>query len=80
LESIPLVDVQGLQCDSTRPEVIRHIGSACAEYGFFQIINHGILDVVSNRMLEIAEEFFTMPVEDRIQYYSNDPSSKTRHP
>jgi hypothetical protein len=37
LESIPLVDVQGLQCDSTRPEVIRQIGRACADYGFFQV-------------------------------------------
>lgn len=78
LESIPVVDIQGLLCDSTRPEIIRQIGQACAEYGFFWIINHGIPDVVSNRMLEVAEEFFTMPVEDRMEYYSDDPFSKTR--
>lgn len=78
LDSIPLVDIQGLLWDSTRPEVIRQIGQACAEYGFFQIINHGIPDVVSNRMMEVAEEFFTMPVEDRMEYYSDDPLSKTR--
>jgi len=78
LESIPVVDVQGLQCDSSRPEVIRQIGRACADYGFFRIVNHGIPAAVSNRMLEVAEEFFRMPVEDRMEYYSDDPFRKTR--
>jgi len=37
LESIPVLDVQGLVFESTRPQLIRQIGSACAEYGFFQV-------------------------------------------
>jgi isopenicillin N synthase-like dioxygenase len=41
-----------------------------------QIINHGIPDVVIRRMLEVAEEFFRMPVEDRMEYYSDDPFNK----
>eukprot|EP00253_Pinus_taeda_P031080 PITA_31080 len=77
-DSIPLVDLQGLLCDSTRADVIQQIGRACAGYGFFQIINHGIPDAVSSRMLRVAVEFFTMPVEDRMEYYSDDPFSKTR--
>ena len=37
LDSIPLVDVQGLLCESIRPQIIEQIGRACAEYGFFQV-------------------------------------------
>ena len=42
------------------------------------IINHGIPDEVINMMLKVAEEFFKMPVEDRMKYYSDDPSRKIR--
>jgi hypothetical protein len=37
VDSIPLVDLQGLLYDSTRPQLIRQIGQACAEYGLFQV-------------------------------------------
>ena len=42
------------------------------------IINHGIPDEVINMMLKVVEEFFKMPVEDRMKYYSDDPSRKIR--
>ena len=50
-----------------------------AQYCMYkQIFNHGIADAVINNMLEVAEEFFRMSVEDRMDYYSDDPSRKTR--
>ncbi|KAK9183132.1 hypothetical protein WN944_026281 [Citrus x changshan-huyou] len=41
--SIPIVDLQRIHKDSSlRSQVIDQIRSACEEWGFFQVINHGI--------------------------------------
>ncbi|GLJ39402.1 hypothetical protein SUGI_0804650 [Cryptomeria japonica] len=80
--SIPVVDMKGWWSNNSsttsRSQVVNDIGRACQEYGFFQIINHDIPDSLSKKMLEVAAEFFEMPIEDRIQWYSDDPSQTTR--
>eukprot|EP01018_Ginkgo_biloba_P028712 Gb_21102 [translate_table: standard] len=77
-KSIPLVDLKHFSRASDRPQVVQQIGRACREHGFFQIVNHGVPEIVIKQMMEVAREFFTMPVEDRMQYYSEDPSQTVR--
>lgn len=72
VEGIPLIDLSPMNSpDSTisNPEaierVVREIGNACKEWGFFQVINHG---VPSDTLLktEIAtRKFFALPLEDK---------------
>eukprot|EP01018_Ginkgo_biloba_P032128 Gb_32170 [translate_table: standard] len=76
-ETIPLVDLNDL-FGFKRQDVIENIRRACQQDGFFQIINHGVPEPVIKRMLEVAREFFTMPLEYRAQYYSEDPSQVVR--
>jgi isopenicillin N synthase-like dioxygenase len=74
---IPLVDLDNLN-GSARHSVIRNIKHACQQYGFFQIVNHGVQETVIKRMLEVAREFFTMPAKYREHLYSEDPSRVVR--
>ncbi|ONK63774.1 uncharacterized protein A4U43_C07F18790 [Asparagus officinalis] len=73
-ESIPVVDLQG----GSEDEVVREILKAGKEYGFFQVINHGIPEDLVNDMISVAQEFFEMPAENKACYYSEDPRKEPR--
>ncbi|KAH9302784.1 hypothetical protein KI387_014367, partial [Taxus chinensis] len=76
-DCVSVVDLRDLNGPS-RQLVIQKIGKACQQDGFFQIINHGVPEAVISNMLEMAKEFFNMPIEYRQQFYSEDPSRVVR--
>lgn len=41
-------------------------------------MNHGVPEIVMKNMMEIAKEFFEMPVEDRASLYSEDTNQQVR--
>ncbi|CAN4089455.1 unnamed protein product [Withania somnifera] len=73
-ENVPIID---LGC-TDRTQIICQIGEACRIYGFFQVINHGVPKNVVEQMLEVAREFFRLPVEEKLKLYSDDPSKTMR--
>ncbi|XP_059066720.1 protein DMR6-LIKE OXYGENASE 1 [Cryptomeria japonica] len=68
----PVIDLKDLD-GPQRINVVNDIRRACDEDGFFQIINHGVPETVMKSMMDIAREFFEMPVEERVCLYSEDP-------
>ncbi|KAM1819295.1 hypothetical protein ACFX15_000911 [Malus domestica] len=75
--SIPLINLQGLE-DSRRSDIIKQIGLACQDYGFFQVQNHGIEEAVIGNMLSVSKEFFHLPESERLKSFSDDPLKTTR--
>ncbi|XP_030936858.1 protein DMR6-LIKE OXYGENASE 2-like [Quercus lobata] len=75
--SIPLIDLQGLQGPS-HSNIIKQIGQACQQEGFFQIKNHGIPETLISTIMDIAREFFRLPESERMKSYSDDPTKTTR--
>ncbi|XP_021281410.1 protein DMR6-LIKE OXYGENASE 2-like [Herrania umbratica] len=75
--SIPLLDLQGLH-GPNHSSVIKEIGEACQNYGFFQVKNHGISPEVIDKMLHVSKEFFRLPESERLKNYSDDPMKTTR--
>ncbi|XP_027337713.1 protein DMR6-LIKE OXYGENASE 2-like [Abrus precatorius] len=75
--SIPIIDLQGLD-DSNRSQIIQNIAHACQNYGFFQIVNHGVPVEVVSSMVNVSKEFFQLPEGERLKNYSDDPSKTTR--
>ncbi|KAG9157267.1 hypothetical protein Leryth_004935 [Lithospermum erythrorhizon] len=70
--SIPIVDVSNWN----DPKVAAEICKAAAEWGFFQIINHGIPLEVLESVKEAGHEFFALPVDERKKYVKgNSPTS-----
>ncbi|MQM10528.1 hypothetical protein Taro_043423 [Colocasia esculenta] len=72
--NIPLVDL----AHPDRACVVRSVAHACRNYGFFQIVNHGISVESMQRMLGVAREFFRLPAAEKMSHYSDDPAKKMR--
>jgi isopenicillin N synthase-like dioxygenase len=53
--TIPTIDISRLLDD---PETINSIGKACADWGFFQVINHGVDPDLRRRFLAAGQFFF----------------------
>lgn len=73
-ENVPLID---LGCGD-RALVMRQIGEACRHYGIFQVLNHGVSKIAVEKMLGVAKKFFSLPVEEKLKLYSDDPSKTMR--
>ncbi|EOX94478.1 PREDICTED: hyoscyamine 6-dioxygenase [Theobroma cacao] len=69
-QSIPVVDLER----HDRNETIQQILKAGEEYGFFQVINHGVSEDLMDKTMNVAEEFHAMPAVDKERECSKDPS------
>ncbi|MFS7975300.1 putative non-hem dioxygenase domain, isopenicillin N synthase [Helianthus anomalus] len=67
-QNIPLIDLSASQS-----QTVEEILHACQEFGFFQVINHGVSKDLIDETMEVVKEFFNMPEEEKEIYYSIDP-------
>ncbi|XP_070681145.1 protein DOWNY MILDEW RESISTANCE 6 isoform X2 [Malus domestica] len=73
-QNIPVIDL----ASPNRAQTVQQIGDACKNYGFFQVINHGVSTEGVEKMVGVANEFFSLPVEEKLKLYSDDPSKTMR--
>ncbi|GMI64200.1 hypothetical protein like AT1G06620 [Hibiscus trionum] len=74
---IPVIDLQGVKDDpGTRKEIVKEVLNASNEWGFFQIINHGIPVSILEEMKVRARMFFEQDDELKKQYYTRDNTKK----
>lgn len=63
LKEVPVLDMGALK--SKEPQIpnkfIQDVGDACREWGFFQVINHGVAEEVISDMLVQQRAFFALP-------------------
>ncbi|GMY07635.1 protein DOWNY MILDEW RESISTANCE 6 [Fagus crenata] len=71
---VPVID---LGCED-KSQVIKQIREACKTYGFFQVTNHGVSSEAVEKMQGVATEFFSLPLEEKLKLYSDDPSKTMR--
>ncbi|KAL2336790.1 hypothetical protein Fmac_011236 [Flemingia macrophylla] len=81
--SVPIIDLKDIHCDpALHTEVIGKIRSACHDWGFFQVINHGIPSSLLDEMIvgirrfheldsEVRKEFYSRDLKKKVLYYSN---------
>ncbi|XP_073100710.1 jasmonate-induced oxygenase 1-like [Elaeis guineensis] len=72
---IPVIDLGGLsegalECRAT----MKAISDACREWGFFQVVNHGISHEVMEKIQEVWRGFFHLPMEAK-KAYANSPTT-----
>lgn len=68
---IPVVDMADMW---GKPEGIRRVRSACEEWGFFQVVNHGVSHGLMERMRGAWREFFELPLDEK-RKYANSPET-----
>ena len=67
--SIPVIDLFGVNSLSDRPKIVDQIKRAAKEWGFFQVINHGIPLSVQNDTVSAVKAFFDLPVDAKAKHY-----------
>ncbi|KAK9164352.1 hypothetical protein Syun_005254 [Stephania yunnanensis] len=69
-DGIPVIDLSILNTineghyDSIK-ELVTQIGDACREWGFFQVINHGVPTDLLNRAFSASKQFFSLAIEEK---------------
>ncbi|KAG8087622.1 hypothetical protein GUJ93_ZPchr0010g9537 [Zizania palustris] len=76
---LPVVDLSRLRIPSERAAVLRTLDAACRDYGFFQVVNHGVDGELVSSMLDVARRFFALPFEVRKRYMSPDVRAPVRY-
>ncbi len=68
--TIPIVDLADYTSgDATKKaNFVKALGKAYEEFGFVSVTNHGIPDEVVSEYYRCVEEFFALPVEDKLKY------------
>ncbi|CAL5046485.1 unnamed protein product [Urochloa decumbens] len=66
--AIPIIDVNKLLDPQSFKEECAKLGSACKQWGFFQVINHGVPNEVISSFRNDMTEFFKQPLEAKKVY------------
>ncbi|KAJ1417492.1 Oxoglutarate/iron-dependent dioxygenase [Sesbania bispinosa] len=72
--STPVIDLSG----DTKTNTIQKMIKASEDFGFFQVINHGISENIIKETRSVFKEVFQMPAEYRQKLCSDDPSKTCR--
>ncbi|KAK9714473.1 hypothetical protein RND81_06G096900 [Saponaria officinalis] len=64
---VPVIDMECLLKGDV--EELNNFHSACQEWGFFQLINHGVSSLVVEKFKKETQEFFNLPIEENKKYW-----------
>ena len=66
MSAIPVIDITPLRQGATGElDVARAIDRACREAGFFCVVGHGVDGALTDRLMELAGEFFARPEAEK---------------
>ncbi|XP_057738142.1 probable 2-oxoglutarate/Fe(II)-dependent dioxygenase isoform X1 [Arachis stenosperma] len=77
-QGIPVIDLSPVTSSnpslSSIDALVKEIGSACKEWGFFQVTNHGVPLSLRRNLLEASKNFFSQSLQEK-KKVSRDESS-----
>ncbi|XP_059660366.1 protein DOWNY MILDEW RESISTANCE 6-like isoform X2 [Cornus florida] len=76
-KTIPVIDL-GKAEDHDQSDIVQQILNASQEFGFFQVINHGVSENLVDDTVSLFKEFFNMPDEDKASVYSEDSNKSCK--
>ncbi|EFJ18185.1 hypothetical protein SELMODRAFT_112786 [Selaginella moellendorffii] len=62
---LPMIDFETLKSGAGTEILAREVGNACRDWGFFQIVNHGVPGDLIQEMLLHADQFFHLPYRQK---------------
>lgn len=76
-DSLPVVDFSALVSldPHQRSKSITELAEACADWGFFILVNHGIPEAFIAELFATVREFFALPDDEKKQYEAKSTSS-----
>ncbi|GAU25898.1 hypothetical protein TSUD_376170 [Trifolium subterraneum] len=70
--AVPVIDFSKLNGEE-RAKTMALIANGCEEWGFFQLINHGIPEELLERVKKVSTEFYKL---EREENFNNSPTVK----
>ncbi|XP_062110187.1 1-aminocyclopropane-1-carboxylate oxidase homolog 1-like isoform X2 [Humulus lupulus] len=68
VQSIPVIDLSGFDSDR-RGAIVDQMSRSARDFGFFQIINHGISPEILERTISAVKAFHELPAEAKAEFY-----------
>ncbi|KAK7359520.1 hypothetical protein VNO77_01481 [Canavalia gladiata] len=65
LPQIPVIDFSKLLSQDLKGSELENLHHACKEWGFFQLVNHGVKSSLVEKVKRGAREFFNLPLEEK---------------
>ncbi|XP_051129472.1 1-aminocyclopropane-1-carboxylate oxidase homolog 1-like [Andrographis paniculata] len=75
---VPVIDLTGIESDRRR-KIVSDVGEASREWGFFQVVNHGIPAEVLELMLGGVREFHEQETEKKTALHSRDMMQQVKY-
>ncbi|XP_074316656.1 protein DOWNY MILDEW RESISTANCE 6-like [Silene latifolia] len=72
-KNVPVIDI-GKAKGVDRSTIIQQIIQASQDFGFFQVINHGVPSKILDETRGVFEDFFALPAEEKEDLCSSDVS------
>ncbi|KAI3951045.1 hypothetical protein MKW92_048768 [Papaver armeniacum] len=73
-DQIPVIDLQSLL--SPDPIIgefeLERLHSACKEWGFFQVVNHGVDNLLVEKVKSEIEGFFNLPMDEKKKFWQEE--------
>ena len=73
-DRVPVIDLSPLRNSDEKMSsqvntdlIIEQVGRACEEWGFFQVINHGVSISLLDELEAVTKEFFNLPREEKLK-------------
>ncbi|KAI4323081.1 hypothetical protein L6164_022717 [Bauhinia variegata] len=69
LSEIPVIDMQNLVSEESRSSELAKLHLACKEWGFFQLVNHGVSSSLVEKVKLETQNFFNLPMSEKKKFW-----------
>ncbi|XAR57393.1 Deacetoxyvindoline 4-hydroxylase [Bertholletia excelsa] len=76
---VPTIDLSDMEKTQRRIEIVDEVRTASEDWGFFQVVNHGIPLSVSDEMIQGIRMFHEQDHEAKKVFYTRDRAKKVRY-
>ncbi|GLU14730.1 hypothetical protein SLE2022_312830 [Rubroshorea leprosula] len=69
VSQIPVIDMRSLLSEGSMEAESSKLDCACREWGFFQLVNHGVSSSLLEKVKKEIQDFFNLPIEEKKKYW-----------
>ncbi|KAJ9564870.1 hypothetical protein OSB04_000836 [Centaurea solstitialis] len=71
MTEVPIIDMQRLASKDSCNDELEKLHLACKDWGFFQMVNHGVSCSLLDKVKEETQEFFNLPMEKKKNFWQD---------
>ncbi|KAH9779412.1 protein SRG1 [Citrus sinensis] len=71
ISQIPVIDMQSLLSEESMDSELAKLDFACKDWGFFQLVNHGVSSAFLEKLKKEVQGFFNLSMEEKKKYWQH---------